>query len=215
MGMEKTKRSNLGSGGGRRPELPDAEQGAGSTNFATGLGWFDAIVPSGIPVPASIIISGPSGTGKPFVGLAVAGSWLEQGGRVIFIPIHGAYPPLFAGGLKSMHGLSLEEHPGSHFFILFDTQLDPRRGDVEVAGSNAIRCNLLNPKVWREALSMACAAMDGDGPILVFASALNVLFMSPSYGKQFFLMLLDAIRNTGGWTYLLAISSSILRKKEI
>ena len=215
MGIEETKRPKLEARKGRKPGLPDAEQGAGSINFVTGLGWFDAIVPSGIPVPASIIISGPSGTGKPFVGLALTGSWLEQGGRVIFIPIHAAYPPLFAGGLNSMHGLSLAEHPGSHFFILFDTQMDPRQDNVEVAGSDAIRCNLLNPKVWREALSMACAAMDGDGPILVFASALNVLFMSPSYGEQFFFMLLDTIRNTGGRTYLLAISSSILRKKSI
>ncbi|MBN2552137.1 MAG: hypothetical protein JXB06_05180 [Spirochaetales bacterium] len=213
--MERKERSSLETGGGRKPELPGAEQGVRSTNFVTGLGWFDAIVPSGLPVPASIIISGPSGTGKPFVGLAVAGSWLEQGGRVIFIPIHAAYPSLFTGGLKSMHGLSLQEHPASHFFILFDAELDPGQDNVKVAGSNAIRCNLLNPKVWREALSIASASMEGDGPILVFASALNVLFMSPSYGEQFFLMLLDTIRDTGGWTYLLAISSSILRKKGI
>jgi hypothetical protein len=39
--------------------------------------------------------------------------------------------------------------------------------------------------------------------------------MSPSYGEQFFLMLLDTIRDTGGLTYLLAISSSILQKKSI
>ena len=185
------------------------------TNFVTRLGWFDSIVPSGVPVPSSILISGPSGTGKPFVGLAVAGAWLKQGGRVIFIPIHAAYPSLFETGLKRVHDLSLQEYSGSHFFVLLDTELEPREGAVEVAGSNAIRCNLLNPKVWREALAVASASMGGDGPILVFASALNVLLMSPSYGEQFFLMLLDTIRDTGGLTYLLAISSSILQKKSI
>jgi KaiC/GvpD/RAD55 family RecA-like ATPase len=199
----------------REGGLPPAEQGSKLANFVTGLDWFDAILPSGVPVPSSILISGPSGTGKPFVGLAVAASWLKQGGRVVFIPIHGNYPSLFERGLKSVHDLSLEEYSGSHFFILFDTRLDPREKTVEVAGSNAVRCNLINPKVWREALAVASASMEGDGPIMVFGSSLNVLLMSPSYGEQFFLMLLDTIRDTDGWTYLLAISSSILKKKSI
>jgi len=197
------------------PGFSGRKQGGSLTNFVTGLDWFDPILPSGVPVPSSILISGPSGTGKPFVGLAIAGSWLKQGGRVIFIPIHAAYQSLYESGLKSLHDLSLDEYPGSHFFILLDSELEQREEAVEVAGGNAIRCNLLNPKVWEEALAVASASMEADGPILVFASALNVLLMSPSYGEQFFMMLLDTIRNTGEWTYLLAISSSILKKKII
>jgi KaiC/GvpD/RAD55 family RecA-like ATPase len=192
-----------------------ADQGCASSNFKTDLGWFDAILPTGVPVPSTILISGPSGTGKPLVGLAFAGSWLKQGGRVIFIPIHAAHRLLFESGLRSLHGLSLEQYSQSHFFVLLDTELDPREENVEVAGNNAIRCNLVNPKVWREALAVASTSMEGDGPILVFASALNVLLMSPSYGEQLFLMLLQTIREPKERTYMLAISSSIMQKKAI
>ena len=208
-------RSNLDVDDDRMAGFPAAEQGSSLTNFVTGLDWFDPILPCGVPVPSSILISGPSGTGKPLVGLAVAGSWLKQGGRVIFIPIHAAYRSLFESGLKSLHGLSLAEYSGSYFYILLDTEMDPREETLEVDGGSTVRCNLVNPKIWSEALAVATASMEGEGPILVFASALNVLLMSPSYGEQFFLMLLDTIRHTKGWTYLLAISSSILQKKAI
>ena len=114
-----------------------------------------------------------------------------------------------------MYGLPLEDSPGSHFFILVDTDLDPQEQAVEASGCNTIRSNLVNPKAWGEALAVASASMDGEGPILVFASALNLLLLSPSYGEQFFLMLLDTIRDTRGWTYLLTIISSILLKKSI
>lgn len=191
----------------------EAEKGNSITSFVSGLTWFDSILPSGIPIPSSIMISGPSGTGKPFVGLAIAGSWLQQGGRVIFIPIHYDYPMLFERGLKALYGLSLHEFSNSYFFILFDTDLDPNKQTVEVADSNTIRCNLVNPEIWQEALTVASASISGEGPVLVFVSALNILLFSPSYGEQFFLMLLDTIRDTRGWTYLLTISSSILMKK--
>jgi hypothetical protein len=36
--------------------------------------------------------------------------------------------------------------------------------------------------------------MEGEGPILVFTCALNLLLMSPTLGEEFFLVLLDTIR---------------------
>ncbi len=196
-------------------ELNDTEREKNTTNFVTGLDWFDPLLPDGIPVPSSILISGPSGTGKPFVGLAIAASWLRQGGRVIFIPVHCSYPALFERGLLDLYGLSLEKFTGSHFFILVDTDLDPHEQALEASGCNTIRSNLVNPKAWREALAVASASLKGEGPILVFASALNLLLLSPSYGEQLFLMLLDTVRNPMGRTYLFTISSSILLKKSI
>jgi KaiC/GvpD/RAD55 family RecA-like ATPase len=187
----------------------------GLANFFPGNPWFDSLLPSGIPVPSSIVISGPSGTGKPFVGLALAGSWLRQGGRVIFAPVHPAYPELFEKGLQGLYGFSLRQYTDSHFFLLLDPDLDPREESVEVEGGNAIRCNFLNPVVFREALEVASASMEGEGPVLIFLSALNLLLMSPTYGGEFFLMLLDTLREPGSWTYLLAASSSILAKKII
>jgi KaiC/GvpD/RAD55 family RecA-like ATPase len=195
--------------------LHEEEQKRSSSNFVTGIGWFDSLVPSGVPIPSSIVVTGPSGTGKPFIGLAFAGSWLRQGGRVIFIPIHSTYPQLFETGLRQLYGLSLRDYPDSHFFILLDTDLDPREESVEVAGGNSIRCNFLNPELWREAIEVASASMEGEGPILIFSCAMNLLLMSPTYGDQFFLNLVDTIRDPGAWTYLLTVSSSILLKKII
>jgi hypothetical protein len=65
---------------------------------------------------------------------------------------------------------------------------------VEVEGGNAIRCNFWNPLVWREALEVASAFVEGEGPILIFTCGLNLLLVSPNYGGEYFFMLLDTIR---------------------
>jgi hypothetical protein len=56
-------------------------------------------------------------------------------------------------------------------------------------------------------------SVEGEGPVLIYTCALNLLLMSPTYGEDFFLMLLDTIREPGSWTYMLTASSSILLKK--
>jgi KaiC/GvpD/RAD55 family RecA-like ATPase len=188
---------------------------ARSGRFRSGLPWFDALVPEGLPVPSSILLSGPSGTGKPFVGLALAASWLRLGGRVIFAPMHHGYRTLFQQGLRELLDADLRDFQGSHFFVLLDSELDASEPVVEAENNGAIRANLVNPRAWREALAAASAALEGDGPILVFASALNLLLFSPTFGPQMFQMLLETIRGTGNWTYLLAMSSSILLKRAI
>ena len=71
------------------------------SSFLSGLSWFDKLAPEGIPVPSSILLTGPSGIGKPFVGLALAASWLQQGGRVIFVPLHRIHAALFKRGLRN------------------------------------------------------------------------------------------------------------------
>jgi KaiC/GvpD/RAD55 family RecA-like ATPase len=186
---------------------------ARSRRFKSGLPWFDALVPEGLPVPSSILLSGTSGTGKPFVGLALAASWLRQGGRVIFAPMHLAFRALFQEGLRDLLDADLRDFEGSHFFVLFDSELDAREPVVRSAGNGAIRANLVNPRAWREALAVASAALEGGGPTLVYASALNLLLFSPTFGPQMFQTLLETIRETGNWTYLLAMSSSILLKR--
>lgn len=30
--------------------------------------WFDHLLPQGLPIPSSIILSGPGGSGKPLIG---------------------------------------------------------------------------------------------------------------------------------------------------
>jgi KaiC/GvpD/RAD55 family RecA-like ATPase len=172
-------------------------------------------VPDGIPYPSSILLSGPSGTGKPFVGLAIAAAWLKQGGSVIFVPMHSSYPALYVKGLRELLDADLKDFDRSHFFVLFDTELDAGEAAVEKEGDHAVRANLANPLAWRAALEAASAALEGKGPTLVFTAATNLLLFSPNYGPQMFQLLVDTIRDPGDRTYLFAMSSSILRKRGI
>jgi KaiC/GvpD/RAD55 family RecA-like ATPase len=199
----------------RGPSSGPGGMEARSRRFISGFAWFDALVPKGLLVPSSILLSGPSGTGKPFVGLALAASWLRQGGRVIFVPMHYAHQTLYHSGLRDLLDTDLSDFAGSHIFVLFDSELDAHEPVVEAAGEGAIRANLVNPRAWREALAVASAALDEGGPTLVFASALNLLLFSQTYGAQMFETLLETVRDCRDWTYLLAMSSSILLKREI
>ena len=38
--------------------------------------WFDELLPEGILIPSSTLISGPGGTGKPLVEFAFALPWM-------------------------------------------------------------------------------------------------------------------------------------------
>ncbi len=59
-------------------------------NFHSNFEWLDRLMPEGIPIPSSTVISGPGGSGKPLIGLAVVASWLRQGGKVVLVPLQ--YP---------------------------------------------------------------------------------------------------------------------------
>ncbi len=47
-------------------------------HLKTNQEWLDQIIPEGIIVPSSTIISGPGGSGKPIIGSLLASSWLKQ-----------------------------------------------------------------------------------------------------------------------------------------
>lgn len=185
-------------------------------SFHTGYPWLDSLAPEGIPVPSSILISGPSATGKPFVGLALAAAWLRQGGKVILIPMHYGYRRLFERVLSEQFGLDPEGYRGSTMFIDFDPGLDPEGEIEERPERGEVRANLVNPKLFRRALAAASGAVGGAGArTLIFAPALNLLLFSPTYGELMFLALLELLRNDRKRTYLFAASSSILLKKII
>lgn len=53
----------------------------------TNITWLDELLPEGIIIPSSTIISGPGGTGKPLVELAFAAAWLKAGGSLVGVPL--------------------------------------------------------------------------------------------------------------------------------
>ncbi len=47
--------------------------------LALGQDWFNKLLPEGLPVPSSTIISGPGGSGKPLIG--ADDTIIERGAR--------------------------------------------------------------------------------------------------------------------------------------
>lgn len=47
-----------------------------------GIPWLDSLLPEGMAVPSSTVISGPGGTGKPLVEFAFVAAWLRAGGSL-------------------------------------------------------------------------------------------------------------------------------------
>ncbi|OPX23597.1 MAG: hypothetical protein B1H02_04790 [Candidatus Latescibacteria bacterium 4484_107] len=183
-------------------------------HFRTDYEWIDQLMPEGIPVPSSLVISGPGGSGKPLIGLAMGASWLRQGGKVVLIPLQYPDRSFTENDLARLYDLKLSDYAGSFFFIKFDLDLDPTAGEIEQSGPDEIRANLVNPEVWDRALDIAIQTL-GASPLgtLVFGSALNLLLFSPTYRERMLARLEPLLRDDKSRTYLFTVSSSALKRE--
>ena len=57
-------------------------------HFTLEYDWLRPILPEGISVPSSTIISGPGGSGKPLIAGMFLASWLKQDGSLIYLLIN-------------------------------------------------------------------------------------------------------------------------------
>ncbi|MFP4394340.1 MAG: hypothetical protein ACLFTI_03670 [Anaerolineales bacterium] len=182
--------------------------------FHTNFEWLDRLMPEGIPIPSSTVISGPGGSGKPLIGLAMVASWLRQGGKVIFVPLQYPDPAFTQNDLARLYDIQLSDYAGAYFFIEFDLDLPLDAGAVETSGSDGARANLIHPDVWTRALDLADQTLrPSDLGTLVFGSALNLLLFSPTYGERMRVRLETMLREDKRRTYLFTVSSSALKKK--
>lgn len=173
--------------------------------ITTQQAWFDRLVPQGLPIPSSIFLSGPGGSGKPLVGNMIVAGWLRQGGSVIFMSLQYPDHSFIITALKTMAQLDLAEYAGRTAFIELDATLD---GMTEPTGER-FKANLVKPQIWSQALERARAMVRDEGPgILVFASAINLLLFSPTYGEGMMQILKDAIQGEKQITYLLSASTT-------
>ncbi len=183
-------------------------------NFHSNFEWLDRLMPEGIPIPSSTVISGPGGSGKPLIGLAVVASWLRQGGKVIIVPLQYPDPTFTENDLIQLYDLQLSDYAGSFFFVKLDLDLDPEAGVVEQSGPDEARANLVNPETWTRALDLADRALGpSDLGTLVYGSALNLLLFSPTYGERMLSRLETMLREDKSRTYLFTVSSSVLKEK--
>ena len=183
-------------------------------NFRTNFEWLDRLMPGGIPIPSSTVISGPGGSGKPLIGLAVVASWLRQGGKVILVPLQYPDRTFTKNDRARLYHLQLSDYAGSFFFIKLDLDLDPEAGVVEQSGPDEAWANLVNPRTWARAIDFADQALGpSDLGTLVYGSAINLLLFSPTYGERMLSRLETMLREDRSRTYLFTVSSSALKEK--
>ncbi len=180
-------------------------------HFSVGYEWIDRLMPEGFLIPSSILISGPGGSGKPLIGLAVVASWLRQGGKVIFAPLQFPNPSFIEADLATLYDVRLSDYPDSTFFLKFDLDLDAAGAEIRQAAPNILSANLVNPDAWERALEVADRSLGASEPgTLLFSSALNLLLFSPTYGERTLAWLQAQLREPRDRTCLFTVSSSAL-----
>ena len=174
-------------------------------SLKTGISWIDKVIPDGLPLNSSTIISGPGGSGKPLIGETFVSAWLKEGGSVVFMSLQYPNIKFITTSIKNVTGLNLNNYTDKIIFL----QLDVSITDLIDEGNNIIRANLVKPAVWDKALRIAKEKLPGEGPgVLIFGSALNLLLFSPTYGDA----ILDKMKKTiiadKSNTYIFSVSTS-------
>ena len=179
--------------------------------FFTNEEWFDRLLPEGLQIPSSTLLSGPGGSGKPLIGNVIVAAWLRQGGSVVFMSLQYPDHSFIAAGLKSITQLELGDYKDRTAFIELDVSLN----SMIVLENNRIKANVVKPKVWDTALEHACSILPDAGPgILIFGTALNLLLFSPTYGKEILEKIKSVMRQNSKFTLLFSTSTSA-KKEEI
>jgi len=171
----------------------------------TDIKWLDKLLPQGIPIPSSTLISGPGGTGKPLVEFAFVSAWLKAGGSLISIPLQYPNTELIQTAMKTIYQIDLLKYRGKIVHI----QFDPKIEKYEQIGDDILKANMVKPEVWDSAIEKAEEIVGrSDLGTMVFGSALNLLLFSRHYKNSILERLRDLIENDKSKTYAFAVSTS-------
>jgi len=177
------------------------------TRLRTNIEWLDELLPEGIIIPSSTLISGPGGTGKPLVEFAFVSAWLKAGGSLIGIPLQYPSGELVKTAMRTLYHMDLDDYPGKVAYI----QFDPVTGGCEKIGDDTIKANMVKPEIWDEAIMKAENMLDKtELGTLVFGSALNLLLFSRTYKQSILNKLKEVILNDRTRTYAFAVSTSAM-----
>jgi len=181
--------------------------------FKIGQDWFDELIPDGLPIPSSTLISGEGGSGKPLLGFSVLSSWLKQGGNSIFI-LTSTGKDFVQESMKKIYGIGIMDYKENLAFIEFNPSLAPAVNAIEEAGGT-IKANLVNPEVWDKAIEIADARLKQETQLgtLVFCSAINLFLFSQTYKKAILNRLRDLIKEDKTKTYLFTVSTSAYKEE--
>jgi KaiC/GvpD/RAD55 family RecA-like ATPase len=175
------------------------------TNLKININWLDELLPEGILIPSSTLISGPGGTGKPLVEFAFVAAWLKAGGSLIGISLQYPGCELLITTMKKLYNLDINDYHKKIVYVQFDINTE----GCEKTSSNTLKANLLKPEVWDETINMAENMFEKTGPgTMVFGSALNLLLFSKTYKDSMLNKLKDALQHDKSRTYTFAVSTS-------
>ncbi|MBN2213577.1 MAG: hypothetical protein JW723_04980 [Bacteroidales bacterium] len=177
------------------------------TKLKTNIKWLDELLPEGILVPSSTLISGPGGTGKPLVEFAFVDAWLKAGGSLIGIPLQYPSGELVRTAMNKLYNTDLKDYHGKIVYI----QFDPSAAGCEKTKDDTLKANMVNPEIWDEAIEKAEDMLEKtDIGTMVFGSALNLLLFSKTYKSMMLNKLKEVIQKDKSKTYVFAVSISAL-----
>jgi KaiC/GvpD/RAD55 family RecA-like ATPase len=177
------------------------------TNLKTNINWLDELLPEGISIPSSTLISGPGGTGKPLVEFAFVAAWLKAGGSLIGIPLQYPTGELVKTAMKKLYNMDLDHYHGKVVYI----QFDPGVNGYKIIGKDTLKANMVKPQIWDDTIEKAENMLDKTGlGTMVFGSALNLLLFSKTYKDSILNKLKEVLQHDKSRTYAFAVSTSAL-----
>jgi KaiC/GvpD/RAD55 family RecA-like ATPase len=180
------------------------------TKLKTNIKWLNELLPEGISIPSSTLISGPGGTGKPLVEFAFVASWLKAGGSLIGIPLQYSKYELVKTAMKKLYNTDLDNYHGKVVYVEFDPGVD----GYKKIGNETLKANMVKPQIWDETIKEAENMLDKtELGTMVFGSALNLLLFSKTYKDSILNKLKDVLQHDKSRTYAFAVSTSALADK--
>lgn len=175
------------------------------TKLKININWFDELLPEGMIIPSSTLISGPGGTGKPLVEFGFVAAWLKAGGSLIGIPLQYPKNELVKTAMKKLYDMDLDNYQGKVVYI----QLDPEIRGYKKAGDDTLIANMIKPEIWDETINEAEKMLDKtNSGIMVFGSALNLLLFSKTYKDNMLNKLKEILQHDKSRTYVFAVSTT-------
>ncbi len=174
--------------------------------FKISQDWLADLMPDGIRVPSSTIITGPAGAAKELISSMIAASWLKKGGSLIHILTN--YNREHAEKLFSYHNVSTNSIAGKIVYIDFDPQMK----DFKKTGNDELQANLLKPDVFEATIDKAQNMLPKSNlGIMTYMTALNMLLYSKTYRTDTFNKYLAMVKDTRH--FLFSFSNNIFTDK--
>ena len=174
--------------------------------FEIAQDWLAKLIPHGICVPSSTIITGPAGAAKELISSMIAASWLSKGGSLIHILTN--YDREHAEKLFLYHNVIANSFAGKIVYIVFDPQMK----EFEIIGNDELRANILKPDIFEATLDKAKSMLlKSNSEILTYMNALNMLLYSKTYGTAIFNKYLTMVKDRQH--YLFGLSNNIFPYK--